>query len=86
MTILRQENPMTKRLMKFHSLKTHAWFSRVYKKLSADDIKFCEQFISQYDALNKDDFEFTINRAFLDKAEKPTRWTLMIELLANANV
>ena len=74
------------RLANFKSLKTHAWFNRVYKKLNAADIKFCEEYLNNNKHLDKNEFEFKVVRIFLDNPNKPKNWTLIQELLANSNV
>lgn len=70
----------------FQSLEADAWFSRVFKKLKVADKALCLEFIEKNDALDRAAFELAVNRMFLDKAEKPKNWTLIVELIATANI
>lgn len=69
----------------FQSLKSDSWFSRVFAKTKASDRELCLKFIEENDGLDRADFEFQVNRMFLDK-EKPKNWTLIVELLATSNI
>lgn len=73
------------RLEKFQSYKTNAWYSRIFKRLSAADIAFAESWITTNDHLDRNDFESAVNRMFIDK-QKPKHWTSIQELIAGANV
>lgn len=72
------------RLTAFHGYESHAWLGRLYKKLTADDLNLCIDFINQNWELDKNDFEKKVNRLFLDK-EKTKNWKLITELLICAN-
>lgn len=74
------------RLKKFQSFESHGWLCRLYKRLKPADIRLAEEFIAAKDHLDKDEFEMAVNRMFMDCENKPAKWTLIIELLANANV
>ncbi len=69
----------------FLSYKTHAWFNKVYSKLSQAELLECLAFIKEHDSLNKGDFEHKVNRMFLNTADKPKNWSRMLELLTCAN-
>ena len=73
------------RLEKFESFKTHPWLKRIYSKLRKEQLDISRDFIIKYNHLDKDDFEKAVNRMFLDK-EKPYRWEIILELIANCNV
>jgi len=65
----------------FLDLSKHAWFKRVWKKLNDTDIEFSLNWIREHDHLNKSEFEFAVNRMFLDAKDKPKRWVEISELL-----
>lgn len=77
---------MSIRLEKLKSFKTHPWFKKLYVKLSNRDLKFMHETLIQFDHLSKDEYEFKINRLFLDVKDKPRYWKEIQELLANSNV
>jgi hypothetical protein len=56
-----------------------------FKKLKRDELLIGINFIIQNDSLNKDDFEYKLNRLFMDKLEKPKNWTNILELLSITN-
>lgn len=70
---------------KLHSYSAHPWFSRYYNKLSTTDLKIINNFLYENRALGKDAFEKKVVRMFLDNPDRPRRWSIIIELLANAN-
>lgn len=76
---------MSERLNRFKSFSTHAWFKRVFKRLSREEIALAERTLLANDAKGKDDFERFCNRLFLDDPDKPKHWMEIRELLANAN-
>lgn len=73
------------RLEKFESFKTHAWFKKLYKKLSNEDILLARGFIVKNEYLTANAFESAVNRMFLGR-ERPANWNIISELLANCNV
>lgn len=72
------------RLEYFHEFKNHPWFGRLYKRLSERDMEIAVDFILKNDHLPIGEFEFAINRMFLDK-EKPKQYKIILELLTCAN-
>lgn len=76
---------MSQRLNKFNGYAEHPWLCRVYKKLPKNLILLGEKFILENDHLNKEEFDFIVNRMFLDKP-KPNGWEGLMELLSNCNV
>ena len=77
---------MTKRHMFFDGFKAHAWLSRVYSRLSPADITTAYEFMTAKSHLSKGEFDFAINRMFIDKGDaKPKRWKEIQELLTCAN-
>ena len=71
------------RLERFRALEHHAWFKRIYKKLSKTDILLAEEFLIQNESLSKDDYAMKAVRIWLGKdiSERPKRWTHIEELL-----
>lgn len=77
---------MSKRRIEiFHDYKAHPWLSKVYRKLGKGDLEICEKFIFAHDALGKGEFEFAINRMFLDQPIKPRRFPEILEILTCMN-
>jgi hypothetical protein len=72
---------MTTRLEKFRALRTHAMYGKLFKRLRADDVTFCELFIRDNENLDTGDYRLKINRAFLDSKTKPKAWTEICDLL-----
>ncbi len=73
------------RAMAFENLKNHPWHGRVFAKLKASDKELALKFIEENDRLLILDFEYRVNRMFLDKPAKPKNWTIICELLQAAN-
>lgn len=71
---------MNKRLDTFKSYETHAWFSRVYKRLKSEDIAFCLAFIADNEALDAREFEHKVHRLYMGVVP-PKRWKEISELL-----
>lgn len=65
---------------RFKALKTHPWFSKVYKKLSDEDLVFACKFILDNENLNTDEYISKLLKYWLDKP-KPKNWTLIEDLL-----
>lgn len=72
------------RLHIFRELKNDAFFGKFFKKLSTEEIRICEEFIAN-NSQSVSDFEYALNRLFLDK-EKPRHWKEILELLLSANI
>lgn len=69
----------------FLSFSTHAFLHKLYAKMKANDRAIAFQFLQENAALSRADFEYKLNRFFLDKPEKPKNWAIISELLCNAN-
>lgn len=69
-----------RRLEHFEKLKSHGWYSKLFKKLNANEIAFCESFLKKHDQMSANEFEMAVNRLFLE-GEKPKRHLEMNELL-----
>jgi hypothetical protein len=67
-----------------NSYEKHAWLKKVYARLNASDKAMIERFIADNDGLDKHNFEFAINRMFLDK-NRPKNYKLILELLTCCN-
>lgn len=76
---------MKSRIEIFHAYKNHAWLHKVYDRLSKSDIQICEEFIQSHDHLPKGEFEYAINRMFLDKPNKPKNYPMILEMLTCTN-
>lgn len=72
------------RLVKFEALKDHAWHGRSFAKLTAQELSLAREFIASNSTLGKGDFEYAVNRMFLDK-QKPKNFMHILELLTCAN-
>lgn len=69
------------RLDIFNSYKEHAWYGKLYNKLSVGDIKIAETFLNENELLDNIKYDLAVNRLFLDK-EKPKNWKIITELLS----
>jgi hypothetical protein len=67
------------------SYQDHAIFGRLWKRLIPSERDFAHSFINSHDNLSKKDFEYAVNRAFLDLPNKPKHWKEILELLACTN-
>lgn len=63
------QNITSNRITEFHKLSEHPWLHKTYKRLSKEHITFCESFIKDNDHLGHLEFEYAINRMFLDKVK-----------------
>ena len=66
---------------KFKNLKSHAWFKRVYSKLSSEDEAFAIDFLQKHSALDKNEFASKAVRIWLDAPSHPKSWKHIEELL-----
>lgn len=71
---------LNRRLEHFKTLKTHAWYSKLFKKLNTNDIEFCESFLKDRGEMSVNEFEMEVNRLFLT-GDKPKRHLEINELL-----
>lgn len=69
----------------FNNLKTHPWYSKYIPKLKENEIIFIREFIESNNQLNRDEFQYKINRLFIDDKIKPKNHPLITELLTVAN-
>jgi hypothetical protein len=72
------------RLEAFKALKNHAWLRNVYEKLTGGELELCLAFIEVHGDLSKGEFEYAVNRMFLDRP-KTKNYTCVLELLTCAN-
>lgn len=79
-----RNNDASRRRGNLLALREHAWFDRLYARLSSEELQTCHRFIDEHDALDRSEFEMRVNRMFLDKP-KPKNWTVIAELLTVAN-
>lgn len=73
------------RTQALHSYKTHPFLKKLYAKLSAAEIALAEAFIRTNDSLPHLEFEYAVNRMFLNQKVLPKNWTGIMELLTCAN-
>lgn len=71
------------RIQQFRALSEHAWYGRLYARLSADEVSLCETFILTHGALSAGDFEMLVARMWLDKP-RPRNAGVISELLTVA--
>lgn len=70
------------RLLKFKRLSSHAWYCRLYSKLTKSEIIIAENFIESFNDFSAMEFESKINRMFLDLEKKPKNYKIIMELLS----
>lgn len=71
-----------KRTQKFANLiYQDPWYSRLAKKLTEKDLLKIDGFIAENGDLPIAEWEFKLNRLFLDQIEKPKNWALIMEFL-----
>jgi hypothetical protein len=63
----------------------HILYKRLALKLSEAEFDSCVAFIEDNDHLAHLEFEYAINRMFLDRKDKPKNWIIIQELLMVAN-
>lgn len=68
----------------FNKLAQHPWLGRVYDRLTMREREIAVTFIHEHDHLAKGEFEYAVNRMFLDR-ERPRRYKEILELLTCAN-
>lgn len=79
------------RLRKFHSLESHPWYNKYYKKLTKKDLQYCVDFIEKHNHLDFNDFTAKTNRMFLDMGfsllpkSRQKRLVLLQELIFSSN-
>lgn len=66
-------------------LRNHIYYGKLYSKLNMKDKAEVVAFALVNFDLDKNDFEFKVNRMFLDMPDKPKNWTLICELLSAFN-
>lgn len=76
---------MSRREETFLSLKSDAFYSRTFKKLSTGEIEKLVTWIRDRDHLNRNDFAHDANRVGLDGDLKGPRSSIYSELLNVAN-
>ncbi len=72
---------MKSRAEKFESLRSDPWYSALMPKLKKNGEAICKEFIEAHGDLPIGEWEFKVQRLFLDRAEKPANWTLINEIL-----
>lgn len=63
----------------------HPFLKKGFIKLKKEEIDFCYDFITKNSDTNPDEFEYRLNRFFLDIELKPKNWKIILELLSCSN-
>ena len=71
-----------KRADRFLALQNDIFYSRLVKRLKADEREYCLNFCNQHNDLDVNQWAFKVNRLFVDELQKPKNATLMWELLS----
>ena len=74
-----------RRIIRFESLKNDPWYSRLYPKLKEKDLGIIRSFLIDNEKLSNSDFEFKLNRFFLNNDDKPKNWKYILEFLMISN-
>lgn len=74
------------RLELYIKLKTDPWYSKLFKKLRSDDLEFCVNFLNDNTYSSPWEYEFKVNRLFLDDKHKPKNHLIINEILSLCNV
>lgn len=59
--------------------------SRNFKKLKKDEMELSLKFIEENSHLDRNDFEYKLNRLFMDNRNPPKNWKIILELLSMTN-
>lgn len=72
------------RLERFKSFSLHPMLKKIFTRLTPVEEIICEKFIVDNESLNKANFEYAVNRMFLDRP-KTKHWKEIVELLTCSN-
>lgn len=75
---------MSRRIHALEELSQAGHYSKAAKQLSAADFDRLVSFINKNDGLSHLDFEYAVNRMFLD-LPKPKNWSIIVELACAIN-
>ncbi len=73
----------TKRIEALEALADHPWFSRIWSRLSAEDLAMMRAWAREHAELDAAAWEMAVNRMFLDRS-RPRRWREIMEMLTVA--
>jgi len=73
------------RYQKMMNLNTHPWYSKYIPKLKQTEILFIQHFIESNNQLDRNDFQYKINRLFIDDSNRPKNHPLITEILTVIN-
>jgi hypothetical protein len=76
----------SKRRAALESMKTRYPWEKDFKQLTKEEYDILDRFVTENDHLDRNAFAEKANRLFLDAANKPKRWTTIVEILININV
>ena len=66
---------------KLNSLRVHPYYKNYFKKFKKDDIAYMNLFISELEAMSKEERVIAVYRSAM-RSEKPKNWTAIEELLS----
>lgn len=66
-------------------LSNSAFYGNKYRLLKTKSLELFHIFLEKNWHKNKNDFEFNVNRYFIDQKDKPKDWTMVCELLSVIN-
>ena len=72
------------RISKLDYIKSHPHHRKTFDKLNQNEIMILTRFIQENDTLHLNEFEFKLNRFFLDQ-DKPKHWGHILEILSIIN-
>lgn len=72
------------RLERFKSFSLHPMFKKIFTRLAPNEEMMAEKFIVDNESLDKANFEYAVNRMFLDRP-KTKHWKEIVELLTCSN-
>lgn len=68
---------------KYRKLQSHPWYGQViFQELVEDDRQFISIFIEKSDALSEEQFRLTVQRLFIDDANRPRHHAVIQEVLS----
>lgn len=71
------------RELRYRCLEKHSWYAGViFDELTEADRKFIEAFLGHTTQLSDDQFRISVNRLFIDDADKPARYAIIQEVLS----
>lgn len=76
---------MKNRTKIFQEMSDHPWYGRLIKGMEPKDRESIFSFIQLNECNSNAEFEYAVNRLFMDADRKPKKWALIQELLIAVN-